>query len=82
MCVLRNRYGAEPLTEDELQSIENFIEERKKELGQLKPVGLRPGYLPQGWQCPNCGTAHSPDISTCPEPPRGGSLRERLKQAG
>jgi rubrerythrin len=34
-----------------------------------------------GWQCPNCGGAHAPDIATCPEPPRNGSLWERLKAA-
>jgi len=77
MCVLDNRYGSEPLTEDELRHIEKFAEERKKELEKLNPVGLRPGYLPQGWKCPNCGSAHSPSVTTCPEPPRGGgSLRD------
>jgi uncharacterized OB-fold protein len=35
-----------------------------------------------GWQCPNCGKAHAPDVPTCPEAPRHGSLRERLKSAG
>jgi hypothetical protein len=20
----------------------------------------------QGWSCPNCGSAHSPDVKTCP----------------
>jgi uncharacterized OB-fold protein len=24
--------------------------------------------LLQGWQCPNCGKAHAPDVKTCPEP--------------
>lgn len=23
-----------------------------------------------GWNCPNCGKAHAPDVKTCPEPAR------------
>lgn len=26
--------------------------------------------LPMGWQCPNCGKAHAPDVKTCPAPPK------------
>lgn len=25
--------------------------------------------LPQGWRCPNCGSAHAPDVKTCPNGP-------------
>lgn len=25
---------------------------------------------PQGWQCPNCGSAHAPSVLTCPAPIR------------
>jgi hypothetical protein len=45
------------------------------------PHGLNGPSPVSGWQCPNCGSAHAPYVPTCPEPPRGGSLRERLKAA-
>lgn len=30
---------------------------------EFTPVG-------SGWQCPNCGSAHAPDVKTCPLPAR------------
>lgn len=36
----------------------------------------------RGWQCPNCGKAHSPDVKTCPESPKSlDSLAKRLRAA-
>lgn len=67
--------GMRPVDPAELQP---FIDERKRQLEVEPQIGLRPS-LSSGWQCPNCGSAHAPDIATCPEPPRGSSLRERLK---
>ena len=32
-----------------------------------------------GWMCPNCGRAHSPEITTCPHDNR--TLGERLRNA-
>lgn len=68
------------LTEEQKESIRKFGEERQKQLDTEPHRGLRPP-LSVGWKCPNCGGAHSPDVPSCPEPPRGGSLRERLKSA-
>jgi hypothetical protein len=28
---------------------------------------------PQGWQCPNCGSAHAPSVLTCPVQARSGT---------
>lgn len=68
------------LTDEQKRAVEEFGEERKRQL-EAEPVrGLRPSPS-VGWQCPNCGSAHSPDVHSCPEPPKGGSLRERLKMA-
>lgn len=55
--------------------------DHERELETDPPRGLRTSPLPSGWHCPNCGRAHAPDIATCPEPPKGGSLQERLKSA-
>lgn len=33
--------------------------------------------LPSGWQCPNCGRAHAPDVKTCPIDNR--PLRARMQ---
>lgn len=75
-----------PLTGEEIVRGAEIIlakirDERDKALEADPPRGLRPVSIPSGWQCPNCGRAHAPDVATCPEPPRGGSLRERLKAA-
>lgn len=45
---------------------------------------LPPGFTSftaVGWHCPNCGRAHAPDVKTCPEPVRDGSLRDRVRAA-
>jgi hypothetical protein len=73
-----------PLTSEEIVQKAKIIlgdirDERDRDLETNPPRGLRPVSRPSGWQCPNCGSAHAPDIATCPEPPRGGSLRERMK---
>lgn len=87
MCVLKHRYPLtslnDPLdftrlTEAQERAIEKFIEDRKRDLDAIPPRGLRPIGTVSGWQCPNCGNAHAPDVMTCPDPPRGGSLRKRL----
>jgi uncharacterized OB-fold protein len=81
MCVAQHRYGPlVGLDEDGFLAIEKFVEERKKQFDADLPRGLRSASA-AGWQCPNCGRAHAPDVATCPEMPRGGSLRERLKLA-
>lgn len=83
MCVLRNRWGQvglESLTEDAKQALELFGEDRRKQIDADPLRGLR-GIQASGWRCPNCGSAHAPDVHTCPEPPRGGGLRDRLKAA-
>jgi len=33
-----------------------------------------------GWYCDNCKNVHGPAVQTCPQPAKGGSLRERLGQ--
>lgn len=58
----------------------SFIRQRDEDLQDIGKHGLRGPGTPAGWQCPNCGKAHAPDVSTCPEPARGGSLRDRLKR--
>lgn len=68
------------LTDEQKRAVQEFGEERQRQFDADPPKGLR-GTPAHGWQCPNCGSAHGPDIATCPEPPRGGSLRERLKAA-
>ncbi len=30
-------------------------------------MGEWPWIAPQGWQCPNCGSAHAPSVQTCPQ---------------
>ena len=72
--------GCDELTETQKKAVQEFGEERQRQFDADPPRGLR-GPSPRGWQCPNCGSAHAPDIATCPEPARGGSLRERLKAA-
>jgi hypothetical protein len=85
MCVAKHRYGPiggdyQDLTEDQLKGVKEFDEARRKQLEAEPLRGLR-GVPSSGWSCPNCGGAHGPHVSTCPEPPKGGSLRERLKAA-
>lgn len=104
MCIARNRFGRECLSDfvmgdgvlssEELglfdsikgllsvdpTELKPFEDERKRQFEANPPRGLKP-TLAQGWHCPNCGGAHAPDMHSCPEPPRGGSLRERLKSA-
>ena len=81
MCVAQHRYGPlVGLTEEGMLAVEEFVKERRKQFEDDPPRGLR-GIAVAGWQCPNCGRAHAPDVATCPEMPRGGSLRERLKSA-
>jgi hypothetical protein len=56
--------------------------ERQREI-DLKDVGKRGLRRPQsvaGWYCGNCRNFHAPDVHTCPEPPRTGSLQERIGQ--
>lgn len=67
-------------TDEQKRAVQEFGEERQRQFDADPPKGLR-GTPAHGWQCPNCGSAHGPDIATCPEPPRDGSLRERLKAA-
>ncbi len=67
------------LTPEEKKAVQEFYEERKRQFDAEPVRGLRPSPS-VGWQCPNCGGAHAPDVSSCPEPPKGGSLRERLKR--
>jgi hypothetical protein len=76
--------GLDKLSPAEVAQIEEWGAERRRELDAEPRRGLRrpeTAPLSAGWQCPNCGRAHSPDVPTCPEEPRGGSLRERLKSA-
>ena len=77
--------GLDELTEEQKKAVQEFGEERQRQLDAQRPHGLRPPAdgVPKafGWQCPNCGGAHAPDVPSCPEPPKGGSLRERLKAA-
>lgn len=81
VCVIRNRYGHE-LSDEAKQMVQEFGEERKRQLDAKPQRGLRGPVTGAGWQCPNCGGAHGPHVATCPEPPRNGSLRERVKSAG
>jgi hypothetical protein len=69
------------LTDEQKKAVQEFDEERKRQLESEPPRGLRGSAMRSGWRCPNCGGAHAPDVATCPEPPRGGSLAERLKLA-
>ena len=72
------------LTDEQKKALQEFVEERWRQFDADLSRGLWPPHgapTPSGWQCPNCGKAHAPDVATCPEPPRGGSLRERLKEA-
>lgn len=69
------------LTGEKKKAVQEFEDERKRQLEAEPLRGLRGPAARSGWQCPNCGGAHAPDVNTCPEPPRGGSLRERLKAA-
>lgn len=84
MCVAQHRYGVlaglDELTDDQKRGVREFGEERQRQFDADPPKGLR-GTVGSGWQCPNCGKAHAPDVATCPDPPRDGSLRERLKAA-
>jgi hypothetical protein len=32
--------------------------------GDFPNIPLWP--MPQGWMCPNCGSAHAPSVLTCP----------------
>lgn len=73
--------GLDELTPEQKDNVREFEEKRKRQLEAEPHGGLRGASMRSGWQCPNCGGAHAPDIATCPEPPRGGSLRERLKSA-
>jgi len=73
--------GCDELTDDQKKLIREFGEERQRQFDAELQHGLRRTIAVSGWQCPNCGKAHAPDVSTCPEPARGGSLRERLKAA-
>jgi len=73
------------LTEEEKRAVEEFGDERQRQFDEDPGRGLRPHVHPHparaGWYCGNCKNYHSPDVHTCPEPPRGGSLRERLREA-
>lgn len=87
MCLVNRRYGPigdffgiEGISPVDPAELQPFLDERKRQLEAEPQRGLRPGPS-YGWHCPNCGSAHAPDVATCPEPPRGGSLRERLKAA-
>ncbi len=87
MCIARDRRGNPidfdwppelvELSEEHKRVVRQFEEERRKQLEAEPLQGLR-GSLAIGWQCPNCGNAHAPDVATCPDPPKGGSLRGRL----
>lgn len=83
MCLMaRNpRFGiGRPLIPFEVEVLEEWINERKRTLDLEPRRGLKSDSVEVGWRCPNCGGAHGPQISTCPEEPRGGSLRERLSR--
>lgn len=69
-----------PLTDEQKKAFQEFEEQRKIDLESYPNRGLIGPGLP-GWSCPNCGGAHSPTTRSCPEPPRGSSLRKRLKMA-
>ena len=71
--------GMEPVDPEALKP---FLDERRRQFVADPPRGLRrpeSAPLSAGWQCPNCGRAHGPDVATCPESPRDGSLRKRIK---
>lgn len=82
MCVMKHPFlnieGMQPLDEERRSILQELQEQADK---GARPNGLRPMHLGPGWQCPNCGKAHGPQVATCPEEPTGGSLRERLKSA-
>lgn len=83
MCIAQHRFniwsrGAQELSDIEKSAVQQFEEDRQLQIRNDPPRGLQPSPS-FGWQCPNCGRAHAPDVGTCPDPPRGGSLRERLK---
>jgi hypothetical protein len=83
MCIVTTRHGSDiqgESFESEIDSIEDFLKERKRQFEVDPPRGLRhPESAPSaGWQCPNCGRAHGPEVSTCPEPPKGKGLRDRI----
>lgn len=93
MCLARNRRGepiigasifdkfpeARKLTDEEKEIVRKFKDFRQRQFDANPPRGLRPS-TGQGWQCPNCGKAHGPEVTTCPEPPRDGSLKNRIGQ--
>ena len=76
--ILASIEGMDPVDPELLKP---FLDERKSQFESDPPRGLRrPETTPlvAGWMCPNCHSAHAPDVHSGPEPPRGGSLRERL----
>lgn len=85
MCeVIRPRGYGDPLSPEHAKEIDEWLELRRKQLNAEPLRGLRRTVSESGWHCPNCGGAHAPDVHSCPEPPeppKGGSLRERLKSA-
>jgi hypothetical protein len=83
MCLSVNSRGqiGDPLTPDQLKELEDWFLDRKKQLESEPHRGMKREAAGIGWMCPNCGNAHGPETVTCPEPPKGGSLRQRLKAA-
>jgi hypothetical protein len=66
----------EPLSSEEITRrargiIAQITDDHRRNLKENPPRGLRRAVAGTGWQCPNCGSAHGPDVATCPEPPRG-----------
>lgn len=52
-----------------LQDAREKYEREAKTSGYVLPVQSYPEAITawdRGWLCPNCGSAHSPDVKTCP----------------
>lgn len=67
----------------ESRDFDEFERQRQEDLKDIGKRGLhRPDAAGVGWYCGNCKNYHALDVHTCPKPPSGGSLRERIERGG
>jgi hypothetical protein len=79
MSIFDNIEGLEPVDPEKLEPFER--EMRESVIPELLEK-RRAAVWPVGWFCGNCRRWHAPHVHTCPDPPAGDSLRERLRRAG